>query len=261
MSLRRLLPPLLLLAGLALPAVAADTVDIFPAAALHLEGVRYQPVEPELQWQGWIGGGADLVRAHDVTLWTRAEVETILGHLIRPFEATQANFHLSLGFRRTFRGLDFVPFFRHVSRHYVDRAKTEAVDWNMLGLEVSGRPWKPPVTVTASLGHTTQASLPGYEWEARLLAEGLVWQRGRGSALLRGGLRRVTVSGEDDTLDRGDFTDWRLEGAARYATGDRALELFIAAERRNDVFLEQPGARQRALFGFRVLMGRQDGTP
>jgi hypothetical protein len=246
---RRLIP--LLLAALAAPGLLA-AADLFPRAALHIEAVRYQPVEPELQWQGWIGGGADLVEAGGVALWGQAEVETILGHVIRPFEATQANYHLSFGLRGRAGRFEVVPFFRHVSRHYADRPKTQAVDWNLLGLEVSGRPGRAPVTVTASLGRAVQASLPGYEWEARALAEGELWRSGKGSALLRGALRVVTVR-DQDTLPRGGFADWRLEGALRHAAGGRALEAFIAAERRNDVFLEVPGVRQRALFGLRLL--------
>lgn len=250
-----------LLAGLPLLAVPpATAADLFPEAWLHLEAVRYQPVEPELQWQGWVGGGAGLVEAGGVTLWGQAEVETILGHVIRPFEATQANYHLSFGLRRAVGRLQVVPFFRHVSRHYADRPKTQAVDWNLVGVEASGRPWSAPVHAMASLGRATQASLPGYEWELRLAADGTLWREGRGSALLRGALRVVTVR-DHDTLPRGGFADWRLEGALRREKDGRALEAFLAAERRNDVFLEQPGVRQRALFGLRVLYERPRETP
>jgi hypothetical protein len=242
-----------LLAG----ARGADAADVFPEATLHLEAVRYQPVEPELQWQGWIGGGATLLRANGVGLWGQAEVETILGHVIRPFEATQANYHLSFGLRRTVGRLEVAPFFRHVSRHYADRPKTQAVDWNLVGVEVSGRPWTAPVTVTASLGHTIQASLPGYEWEARARADAELWRRGGGAAVLRGALRLVSVR-DHDTLPRGGFADWRLEGALRHDAHGRTLEAFVAAERRNDVFLETVGVRQRALFGLRVLLEREE---
>jgi hypothetical protein len=239
----------------------ATAAELVPDVAVRLEATRDQPVEPELQWQGWIGAGAGLLEARGVTLWGRAEVETILGHVIRPFEATQANYHLSIGLRRRVGALDVVTFFHHVSRHYADRPKTQAVDWNMLGVEASGRPWWPALRLTAGLGHTVQASLPGYGWEARAAAEAEVWRRGRGAALLRGSLRLVTVR-DHDTLPRGDFVDWSLEAALRHQAGGRALEAFLAAERRNDVFLEEAGVRQRALFGLRVLYdGRREPAP
>lgn len=236
-------------AGAAAPARAAE---VFPDASVRLEATRYIPTESEQQWLGWIGGGATLVRSGGASFWGRAEVETILGHVIRPFEATQANYHLSFGLRLDAGRLHLVPFFRHVSRHYIDRPKTQAVDWNVVGLEASG-PVGDRVRVLASLGRTTQASLPGYEWEARAAAEAAVWQQGGASALLRGALRLVTVR-EQDTLPRGDFADWTLEGALRWENDRRALEAFVSAEKRNDVFLEVPGSRQRALLGLRVLM-------
>ncbi len=249
-GLRHTTPALLFIA---LAAAAAPAAELFPDASLRLEATRYVPAEAELQWQGWIGGGASLVKAGGVSLWGRAEVETILGHVIRPFEATQANYHLSFGLRRTVGRIDVVPFFRHVSRHYADRPKTQAVDWNLVGVEVSGQPWAGPVRVLASVGRTTQASLPGYEWEARAGAEAALWRQGAGSALLRGALRLVTVR-DHDTLPRGDFADWTLEGALRWERDGRALEAYASAEKRNDVFLEQPGSRRRALLGLRVLL-------
>lgn len=244
---------LAVLAASGLRAAPGRAADVLPETWLKLEAARYAPSERDLRWQGWIGGGAGLVEAGGVTLWGEAEVETILGHVIRPLEATQANYHLSFGLRRTTGRLTVVPFFRHVSRHYADRPKTQAVDWNLLGVEVDGRPSE-ALRLMASLGRTTQASLPGYEWEARAGAEARLWRAGSGMALLRGALRLVTVR-ENDTLPRGDFADWRLEGALRWEKDARALEAFLAAERRNDVFLEVPGARRRALIGLRVSYG------
>ena len=88
-------------AAAALAAAAAPAAELLPQASVRLEATRYVPAEDELEWQGWIGGGASLLRAGGVTLWGRAEVETILGQVIRPFEATQANYHLSFGLRAT----------------------------------------------------------------------------------------------------------------------------------------------------------------
>jgi hypothetical protein len=231
---------------------AASAAELFPDAYLRLEATRYVPAEDEMEWLGWIGGGASLFEAGGTALWGKAEVETILGQVIRPFEATQANYHLSFGLRHRAGRVDFVPFFRHVSRHVIDRPKTQAVDWNLVGLEVDARPTD-RVRVSASLGRTTQASLPGYEWEARAGAEVAAWRQGPGSALLRGALRLVTVR-DEETLPRGDFADWTLEGALRWEREGRALEAFVSAEKRNDVFVEVPGSRQRALLGLRVLL-------
>jgi hypothetical protein len=254
--------PCLLLATAALsaPAFGAD-VEVLPAVSVHLEAARYAPSERDLRWTTWIGAGATALRVGSWTFFGNADLETILGDELRTFDATQANYHLALGARVPLGPLVLSPFFHHVSRHHVDRPKQRAVDWNVLGLRLSGqtRPGGVPVRFGASLGRTTQASLPGYEWEVRAAAEGRVWQQGSGSALVRGALRLVTVR-EEDTLPRGDFADWTLEGALRWERGGRALEAFLSAEKRNDVFLEVPGSRQRALLGLRVLLDREAPT-
>ena len=57
---------------------------------------------------------------------------------------------------------------------------------------------------------------------------------------------------------RGDFLDWSVETGLRFPRQARALEVFAAAERRNDVFLLVPGARTRALFGARIRLREGD---
>ncbi len=192
-----------------------------------------------------------------VTGWGTAEVETILGDTLRPFEANQANYHLQLGFRKTVGRVEVEPFFHHVSRHYVDRPKTQAVDWNVAGVRAAAllRPGGRPLRVAAGLGRTTQASRPGYVWEATAAVE-IAAREGDGtSPYARANARHVTVRDldEPETLQRGAFLDRSAEAGLRLTRGGRALELFVAGERRHDVLLEEPGARTRALFGLRIL--------
>ena len=47
---------------------------------------------------------------------------------------------------------------------------------------------------------------------------------------------------------------WAFEGGARFRRATRVFELFAAYERRNDVFLLTPGARDRGLFGIRFRL-------
>lgn len=240
------------------PAGARAEVQFFPDATVRLMAARYQPTETDLHWTGWIGAGAGLVRVNGVTGYGMAEVETILGDTLRVFEANQANYHLEVGFRRTFGRWEAATFFHHVSRHDVDRPKEQAVDWNVLGLRVAGtlHPGGHPLRVLGSLGHTTQASLPGYEWEAIAQADLAVRDDAAAQPYARGYARLVTVrdaaTADTETLDRPGFVDWTAEGGLRLAKGTRSVEFFVAAERRNDVFLEVPGARTRALFGLRI---------
>jgi hypothetical protein len=243
----------LLALALSCPRVGTAEVELLPLVSWHLEAARYHPTELDQHWTGWIGAGAGLVRVEGLTLYFSADVESILGWERRPFEATQVNYHLEPGLRRSFGDFSAAVFFHHVSRHAVDRPKPEAVDWNVLGLRLAG-PLTRSVRFRASVGHTTLASLVGYRWE---LTAGLGFEL---QAPLYGaaGVRLVTVD-PDPALPRDDFADVRAEAGGRWRRGNAQLELFAAFERRNDVYLLVPAVRNRLLVGFRI--GDRERSP
>jgi hypothetical protein len=244
---------LLLLAFLAGgSAAAAEPPALLPEVRLHLSAARYAPVDPGLHWVGWIDAGVGVVRAGSVTLDFAAAVETTLGNTRRAFEATQANYHLTPSLRRPFGRLTGALVFHHVSRHYVDREKERAVDWNVLGLRLGGPlGGAPRGRWEVGLGHTTLASLVGYEWEATALLEADA-RTASPTPYGRAEARLVTV-GTKSELDRGGFIDATAEAGLRVGSPvSRNFQFFAALERRNDVFLEVAGRRTRGLFGFRI---------
>ncbi|MBI3932918.1 MAG: hypothetical protein HY317_05850 [Acidobacteria bacterium] len=227
---------------------------LLPDVFVRLTAARYSPTETDLHWTGWIGAGAGLVRIGGTTAYFDADVETILGDTRRPFEANQANYHLAVGLRRRVGKADVALFFHHVSRHEVDRPKPEAVDWNVLGLRASlrlpeGSPI--PARVSASVGHTTLASLVGYRWEVTARGEADVLTRRWATLYLTADARLVTADSSEQ-FPRNGFADLRVEAGPRWRRDGRSLELYAAYERRNDVFIVGPGTRVRALFGFRI---------
>jgi hypothetical protein len=243
-----------LLAFAAAPALGGDTA-LLPDVSIYLEAARYQPVEIDQGWTGWIGAGAGLVRLAGFTPYFSADIESLLGHRNRPFEATQINYHLEPGIRREIGAFTTAFFFHHVSRHAVDRAKAEAVDWNIMGVRATG-PLSRSVAFHLSVGHTTQQSLVGYQWEVigglALGAEGPLYAAAD--------VRWVTVE-PDPAFPRGDFADVRAEAGGRWAQGRAVLQVFAGLERRNDVDLLLPAVRNRFLLGFRIGGRDQDGQP
>jgi hypothetical protein len=242
------LPVLLSLA--AVPA-AAEPPSFLPEAFARLKAARYVPADRDQVWTGWIGGGADLLRIGRVTAELTADVETIIGRERRTFDANQANYHLAGGVRVALGRYEVTPFFHHVSRHYVDRSKSQAVDWNMLGVRASAPLPRGRGRLTAGLGHTTQVSLVGYGWEITGRAEVDLLKRASGEGYAVVDLRRVSAE-TTPAFPRGSFLDVTVEGGARWRRGARTLDTFAAFERRNDVFIEVPGARDRLLLGFRI---------
>jgi hypothetical protein len=244
----RRLPPArlpLLAAVAALVPLTAGAADFLPAVSLHLEAARYVPAETDLHWTGTMGGGADVLGIGGFRAYVVGEVETIIGNTRRGFDATQANYSLETGGRWRRRGLILNPFFHHVSRHLSDREKAPGVDWNMLGVRADATlgPGR-RARVGGSVGHTTLASLVGYRWELTGHGDVELIRRGRTAGYAAARARLVTIEPEP-RLVRGDFLDWAVEGGARYTH-----------ERR--VFLLVPGARDRGLFGIRILLHERD---
>jgi hypothetical protein len=240
--------------GLA-PAARAQPVEWLPEASLRLMAQRYTSAEPQFKWSGWIGGGLGLARLHGTTLRVDTDVETIIGGQQRTFDANQANYHLEASLRRAFGPTEVRLVYHHVSRHLEDRPKSQAVDWNLLGVRASrrfGGAW--PVRAHVGLGHTTQVSLVGYGWE---FVAGAATERALGpspaSARVYGqiDLRRVQAE-STPAFPRDGFVDGRVEAGLRLRREARQAALFLAFERRNDVFLLEPGARSRVILGLRL---------
>jgi hypothetical protein len=230
----------------------ADT-RLLPDVSVNLLAAHYAPADRDFRWVGWIGAGAGLVELGNVTAYFTADVETIIGNTRRTFDANQANYHLEVGARRRFgERHEAAVVFHHVSRHLVDRVKTEAVDWNILGVRVSGgRPGRVPLGYSVGLGHTTLASLVGYRWEATGHLDAALVSGSSAEVYVAGDGRYVTVE-QSEAFPRGNFLDGLVEGGVRWRKGGRVLETFAAWQHRNDVYVEHPGTWSRALLGFRI---------
>jgi hypothetical protein len=240
------------------PFAMADS-ELFPEPMLRLEGARYEPTSKDLYWDTWIGAGAGLLRLDHTNFVFRADVETTAGDTRRAFDATQANYHLEPSIRQDFGGDRAVSlFFHHVSRHEIDTQKTAAVDWNVLGVRASAPLPGIPARLTVSLGHTTQESLIGYEWEMSGRLEGDLLRRPWGGLYSIVYARGVTTQ-PSTTFPRSGFLDFRLEGGARIGRDERTLQFFVAYEHRNDVLILEPGFKDRTLFGLRIAL--RSATP
>jgi len=242
--------------GLALLPTVARTSDVqlFPEVTVQLEGAYYLPPEDAFVWDTWIGAGAGLLRVKTVTGYITADVETILGRERRAFDANQSSYHLEGGLRIQAGRQLVIPFFHHVSRHLVDRPKTELVDWNILGVRLTG-PIPPTLPLvgrySASVGHTVEWRSVGYEWELAGVLDIEVLRCAWGTPFVRADLRFVTVA-PHASISRGDFADLLGEAGVRFASGGRHLDLFVAYEHKNDVYVLAPGIRNRALVGLTI---------
>ena len=236
----------------AAPAAASEPAKFLPEGSLRLMGARYEPAERDFQWDTWVGGEIGLVRWLGTTVLADAEVETILGNELRAFDANQANYHLEGALRRSWGPQTVELFFSHVSRHVVDRPKTQTVDWNILGLRLFGPLTRTPFPTRflVSAGPTTRSSLVEYRFEVVARLEADLVEKPWGAFYLSAMVRGMKTEPRA-LLARSGFVDVSVEGGARIRRGPRSCEVFAAYERRNDVYLLVPELRNRALLGLR----------
>ena len=238
-----------------------SAVKFLSALTPQFEAARYDPAEADFAWVGWIGGHVNLVEKGHWAVFFEPNVETILGHRVRSFEAVQANYSLEVGVHRTIGRLRISPFFHHVSRHVQDRDKRQAVDWNFLGARLDGpwpEAWNREGAFAASFGAATLASAVEYNWELRGSADIDVVHKGNRALFFLADVRHVGAAATPE-FPREHLTDVRVEAGFRYWQPASQFALFAAYERRNDVLVEKASVRSRALFGFRIR-GRQ-ATP
>ena len=134
------------------------------------------------------------------------------------------------------------------------------MDWNILGVAVAttlGAERR--AHVSGSVGHTTLDSIVGYRWELTARATYDVYRRGDTALYAAARARLVTIDPEPE-LPRDDFLDWAFEGGVRLRRGGAAFEGFAAYERRNDVLLLAPSARDRGLFGIRIGLTHREAV-
>lgn len=256
----------LLLAAALLPsddsAPPGSALKFLSALTPQFEAARYEPAEVDFAWVGWIGGHVNLAEKGPWAVFFAPDVETILGHRLRSFEAVQANYSLEVGVHRTLNRLRVSPFFHHVSRHVQDRDKRQAVDWNFLGARLDGpwpEKWKREGAFAVSFGMATLASAVEYNWELRGSADIDIVHKGARALFVLADVRHVGAAATPE-FPRDHLTDVRLETGFRYWQPASQFALFAAYERRNDVLVEKGSVRTRALFGFRIR-GRHAPTP
>jgi hypothetical protein len=251
----------LTLSGFATAAEAdEDRVKFLPFLGPQLEAARYSPPNEDFAWVGWIGASVDLVEKGKWSAYFNPNVETILGHRIRSFEAVQTNYSLEVGARRALRRGTLSGFFHHVSRHVQDRDKFQAVDWNFLGFKYDSpwpEKWGRRGGWSASVAVATLASAVEYNWEARASADIDLIRKGARALFVLADVRHVGAA-ETPDFARDSLTDVRAEGGFRHWEGTRQFALFVAYEHRNDALIPRSLVIDRALFGFRIRGQRRE---
>lgn len=254
--MRRTLPIVMLLVGIAAPAAAqtrGPAVSFLPRSAFHMSAEHLSGIDDErFRWDTNFGGDLDLIDYTRGRLIFAANYQAILGEEFRMFDPNQGNYTLQGALTARLKQAEAAVVFHHMSRHLGDRAKSEAVDWNMLGgrvnqaFLVNGT----YIDLQGDLRWAIQHSYIDYRWEldTHLRVDRLL--RPAVGILAAGGVRYLGVDG---TRGRDGQTGYRAEGGVRFEGSGGAVELFVGAERRIDPYPLKFGTATWMTAGFRLL--------
>jgi hypothetical protein len=231
---------------------SAPTVEFLPRTVFHMGAEHLSGDDPRFVWDANLGGELDLVDFGRGRVTFFGDYEVVLGEELKAFDPNQGNYILEGSLSGRLPQVELAAVFYHQSRHLSDREKTQAVDWNMVGVRAS-RGWivgAMHVQGRADVRGTVQRTLVDYRWEfdGRVRADRVL--RPGAGVLLGGAIRHLGVDGRQR---RGDQTGFRLEGGVRFDGGAGAVELFVAGERRIDPYPLEFSTMSWVTAGFRLL--------
>lgn len=235
------------------PAPEAETPrTILTRSAFHMSAEHLSSDDPRFVWDTNFGGDLDLVDYGRGRLTFAANYQAILGEEFRQFDPTQGNYLLTGSLSARVRPLEVAMVFHHESRHLSDRAKRQAVDWNMFGVRVlqEARTDRVSLRTRADLRRVVQKSYVDYRWELQGETRADVVVRPGVGLLAAAAVQHLATDG---TRTRDGATGVRAEGGVRLTGRGAAVELFVSAERRVDPYPLEFGTMSWVGAGFRLL--------
>ena len=237
------------------PGIAAKPAapDIFTRTSFHMFASKLSIDDPKFDWDAHFGGDLDVIDYVRGRLVLIADYEAIIGSEYRGIDPNQGNYTLEPSLSWRIGEGEVALTYHHVSRHLGDRAKTFAIDWNILGGRYLRRVAIGGATADIAVGGGTfvEHSHVDYRWTAN------------GDMLIRRPVNHrvgafVRATGETfgvdhDVFQRDRQSGGKLEGGVNIAGTGGALELFGGFESRVDADPLVNGSRHWALVGFRFL--------
>jgi hypothetical protein len=231
------------------PPAGAQT--FLPRYAFHLNAEHLSTDDERFSWDADLGGDVDFVDYGVGRATFLANYEVIVGNQFRRFDANQGNYVLEGALSLRARRIELATVFHHVSRHLSDRAKRQAVDWNMLGARMMTEGPAGRFTLRGQLDArgVVQKAFVDYRWEI-VGAVGSGYEiRPHVTFVAASDLRLV---GTDGSRDRGTQVGARGEAGIRLEGAAGAVELFVAAERRVDPYPTEFHTDSWVTAGFRL---------
>lgn len=221
---------------------------------VHLTADATASGNPEFWMDSHFGGDFDIVDYGKGRGTLLADYQAVLGKQIRPFDPNQGNYLLEgSSSLRLGDDVEVAGVFHHESRHLGDRAKIQAIAWNVLQVRLfyhhtfAGT----EVKVRGDAGNVVQHSWVDYKWTADI--EGRVDKPVASHVLAYGSGYAETYGINHDISTRGRQTGGRVEAGFRLLGKRGAIDLFAGYERIVDADAFQELPLSWAFAGFRVV--------
>jgi hypothetical protein len=220
---------------------------------VRLGASRLAAGDDRFSWDARFNGDIDLLDYGLGRINFMAEYEAVLGNQLRTFDPNQSLYTLDLRVTRRFGPNELAGLIHHMSRHLSDRAKTQAVDWNALGAEL---------TRTETVGVVQTEGVIRADWIIKHTYADYTWKVGGRLRFQRPATPGTTLLGEgsldftgvDSTIaGRGTQVGAYLEAGVRLAGTAGSLDLILAFERRVDADMLIRGPQSWVLVGFRLV--------
>ena len=231
---------------------SSSAVEWLPRSAFHLTAEHLSTSDERFIWDANFGGELDFVDYGMGRATFYANYQVILGDQLHAFDPNQGNYILGGSVSARVVGTEFAAVFHHESRHLSDRAKSQPVDWNMVGGRV-----RKAMTVgvihldaRADLRGAIKTSFVDYNWELDADLRDLYRVAPRLALISDVDLRLVGVDG---SRARGRQAGFRIEGGVRLEGRGASVELFAAGERRIDPYPLEFGTETWFTAGFRLV--------
>ena len=215
----------------------------------HLDGVD---ADDRFNWDADVSFDMDVVDAGPFRGNLFISVETIVGSEIRAVDPNQNNYTADVSvFVRLPRG-ELSTSFHHVSRHLADRATTDSISWNMLGVGYGDRFALGRFELDAGLRALWTVERAGVDYEAEYVGYARIVVPLDERFALFGSVEGVAVRVDPLELDRSDQQGGQVEGGLRIVTGVTAVDLFVAQEQRIDATSDRHERTRWTQVGIRV---------
>ena len=236
--------------------IVPRSLGFLTAYRLHLNGIRTTDNgDRSFGWDADIGADLDLFDLGFVRGNLFVNIESIVGDERRAIDPNQNNYTIDTTiFVRLPRGALGVTF-HHISRHLADRLNTDAVAWNMAGLNYADRLRLGPAELYYSAAAYARVLRAGvdyeYEFNARVRLE--IPFESRVALILD--VDGTAVEVDRDIYGRPMQHGARLESGLRIRGRAGTAEVILGRERRIDAdpFERRPIRWTR--LGFRFIVG------